>query len=107
MGPKGRGLLIDGPMGTGKTTSLLYFHKKLKEKGRRSMLKILLHRPGTFCPYLQWCCKGMFVVSVFPLPLLTSFPHTENNPSVVAEFDIVRHILSAPRQEGGMHFLLV
>ena len=69
---KGRGVWIQGPMGTGKTTSLLYLHHKLKEKGF-IVLNISLHKMQGYREYLAWFCKGKFGCG-FHLLLLIALP---------------------------------
>lgn len=72
------GIMVLGPRGTGKTTSLLYVMKKLKENSKHCSLLISLScdKPA-FLDYLKWFCDGMlFCILVLFCPF-TFFLHSE------------------------------
>ena len=55
------GLWIHGPMGTGKTTSLLYLAKKLKIED----CVVLMSSISPTEEYLKWFCESMLVIGIF------------------------------------------
>ena len=70
---KGRGVWIEGPMGTGKTTALLYLHQKLKGKGFL-VLKLSLHQMDGYREYLA---KVSLVMGFHLLPYTNSISYLQ------------------------------
>ena len=68
------GIMVLGPRGTGKTTSLLYVMKKLKENSDKHCILLISSSCGkpVFLDYLKWFCDGMLfcilVLSLVPRP---------------------------------------
>ena len=60
--PEKRGLMITGPKGTGKSTSFLYLHEKLKDQGIPLLVIWPSFNSTDFLQYLNWFFEGNFVL---------------------------------------------
>ena len=61
-GRASRGIFIEGPMGTGKTTSLLYLQDKLKSVNIPALLIDASFDSAEIVDYLRWFCERKFAV---------------------------------------------
>lgn len=61
-GRASQGIFIEGPMGTGKTTSLLYLQDKLKSINIPALLIDASFDSAEIVDYLRWFCERKFAV---------------------------------------------